>query len=291
MTNTSSYTPPVSHSSHRPIIALLTDFGLKDSFVGVLKGVMLGIAPDAQLIDITHAIAPQNVASGAWTLAIAYRYFPSGTVFACVVDPGVGSTRYAIALHAGDWYFVGPDNGLFSAIMHEQPVHGVVELANPAYQLPQVSTTFHGRDIFAPASAHIAMGLALSELGPHLDPATLQTLAGNDATRSASTVQGRVAHIDTYGNIITNIPSTLVPDLFNSPYVKMTFSMQQVSVTQRRHFFSEQPAGNEGADAPFLYVASSGYVAVAINGSNAAHTLGIESDAPITFVLSDHTPE
>ena len=289
--NSSSHS---SHNSQRPVIALLTDFGLKDSFVGVLKGVMLGIAPDAQLIDITHAIAPQHVASGAWTLAISYRYFPSGTVFACIVDPGVGSSRRPIALHAGDWYFVGPDNGLFSTILREQPVHEVVALANPAYQLPQVSTTFHGRDIFAPAAAHLAMGLALSELGPRLDPATLQTLPENDATRSASTVQGRVAHIDTYGNTITNIPSTLVPDLFSSPNVEMTFPVQQVSVTQRRHFFSEQPVGNEGAegaDAPFLYVASSGYVAVAINGGNAAHTLGIDDDAPITFVLSGHASE
>ena len=288
MTNTSSHT---SQRPQRPIIALLTDFGLKDSFVGVLKGVMLGIAPDAQLVDITHAIAPQNVASGAWTLAIAYRYFPVGTVFACVVDPGVGSTRHPIALHAGDCYFVGPDNGLFSAILREQPVHGAVTLANPAYQLPQVSTTFHGRDIFAPAAAHLAMGLSLSELGPHLDPASLQTLPGNDATRNASTVHGRVAHIDTYGNIITNIPSTLVPDLFSSPHATMTFPEQQVSVRQRRHFFSEQPIGNEGANAPFFYVASSGYVAVAINGGNAAHTLGIAYNTPITFVLSEHASE
>ena len=280
-----------SHTAPRPVIALLTDFGLDDGYVGVLKGVMQGIIPDAQLIDITHTIAPQQVASGAWILRTSYRYFPVGTVFVCIVDPGVGSTRHPIALRAGNWLFVGPDNGLFSYVLREQPVHEVVTLANPAYQLPQVSTTFHGRDIFAPAAAHLATGLSLSALGQHLDPATLSMLSGNDATRKASTIEGHVAHIDTYGNIITNIPGSLVSDLFGSPRIAMTFSLQQVSITQRRHFFSEQPAEHEQSDAPFLYVDSSGFIAVAINGGNAAHTLGVGYDAPITFVLSPDTSE
>ena len=280
-----------SHTVSRPVIALLTDFGLNDGYVGVLKGVMQGITPDAQLIDITHTIAPQHVASGAWILRTSYRYFPAGTIFTCIVDPGVGSTRYPLALRAGDWLFVGPDNGLFTYILREQPIHEVVTLANPTYQLPQVSTTFHGRDIFAPTAAYLATGLALTALGPYLDPSTLHMLPGNDATRDALTIKGYVVHIDTYGNIITNIPRSLVPDLFSSPHIAMTFSSQLVSITQRRHFFSEQPAERGQSDAPFLYVDSSGFIAVALNRGNAANTLGIGYDAPITFVLSSDASE
>ena len=128
----------------------MTDFGIGDGDVGIMKGVIAAITPDAHIIDITHNIGPQNVPSGAWILASAYQYFPKNTVFVCVVDPGVGSARRAIALHAGDWYFVGPDNGLFSYVMSEQTIHAAVLLTNSSYHLPTVSSTFHGRDIFAP---------------------------------------------------------------------------------------------------------------------------------------------
>src|SRR2546428_3499286 len=165
--------PNLSSNPH-PVLALMTDFGLGDGDVGVMKGVIVGIIPQVHIIDITHDVAPQNVPSGAWILASAYRYFPKGTVFICVVDPGVGSSRGAIAIHAGEWLFVGPDNGLFSYIFAEQPLYQAVALSNTVYHLPQVSSTFHGRDIFAPAGAHLARGIALQELGQQLEPATLQ---------------------------------------------------------------------------------------------------------------------
>src|SRR6266853_2277788 len=160
----------------RPVIALLTDFGTGDGDVGVMKGVIAGITPDAHIIDITHDVAPQNIASGAWILASAYRYFPNNTAFVCVVDPGVGSNRGAIAVHAGDWFFVGPDNGLFSYILSEQAGHAVHLLSNPAYHLSYVSSTFHGRDIFAPVGAYLARGVALRELGEQVEPTMLQRL-------------------------------------------------------------------------------------------------------------------
>lgn len=283
--NSSSHIPP------RPVIALLTDFGLDDGYGGILKGVMLGIAPNAQLIDITHTIAPQQVASGAWILATSYRYFPSGTVFACIVDPGVGSMRRPLALHAGDWFFIGPDNGLLSYVLQEQAVHAVVTLSNSTYQLPHRSATFHGRDIFAPAAAHLAAGVALHDLGPLIDPAMLHRLTIREAARSESTVTGRVTHIDTYGNIITNIPHALVPDLYSSPHVQLEFPLQHAIVTQRRHFFSEhlsEHGPSETPDTPFLYIDSSNYIGVAINGGNAAQRLNIGYDATVTFVLSGH---
>src|SRR5579863_5685528 len=158
-----------------PVVALMTDFGTGEGDIGVMKGVIAGITPNAHIIDITHDIAPQRIASGAWVLASGYRYFPANTVFVCVVDPGVGSTRGAIALHAGEWFFVGPDNGLFSYVLAEQPAHAAALLSNPAYHLQQVSATFHGRDIFAPAGAYLARGAAaiLLDLGIAIDPAAL----------------------------------------------------------------------------------------------------------------------
>jgi S-adenosylmethionine hydrolase len=160
----------------QPVIALLTDFGQGDGDVGVMKGVIASIAPGAQIIDITHEIAPQNIPSGAWILSTAYRFFPQGTIFVCVVDPGVGSSRNAIAVHTGDKFFVGPDNGLFSYVLAQQTFNNAVVLSNPAYHLPQVSSTFHGRDIFAPAGAHLANGVALSELGTAIDSSKLQRI-------------------------------------------------------------------------------------------------------------------
>src|SRR5438552_4024282 len=232
-----------SASPKRPIIAFMTDFGLGDGDVGVLKGVVLGIVPDAHTIDITHDVAPQHVASGAWILAASYRYFPPGTVYVCVVDPGVGSTRRPIAVHAGDWFFVGPDNGLFGYVLAEQPVHQAVVLSNLAYQLPQVSSTFHGRDIFAPAAAHLARGVPLTQLGPAIDPATLQRLNDGLPKREGSHILAHILHVDHFGNLITSIPLSMVPHLFSSPQVELRFPDQGVTITERRRFFSENIDG------------------------------------------------
>src|SRR6266566_7575609 len=213
----------LSTSVSRSVIALLTDFGLGDGNVGVMKGVIAGIALDAHIIDITHDIASHNIAIGAWVLASSYRYFPLGTVFVCVVDPGVGSTRNAIAVHAGTCFFVGPDNGLFSYIYAEQAVHGAVVLTNSAYHLPQVSSTFHGRDIFAPVGAHLARGVSLHELGTPADPATLQRIDVGPPQRQGSHIDAHILHIDTFGNLISSIPLSIVPDLFTSPHVQLVF--------------------------------------------------------------------
>ncbi len=275
-------------TSTRPVVAFMTDFGTGDGDVGVLKGVALGIAPDAQFIDISHTVPPQNIASGAWILATSYRYFPQGTVFVCVVDPGVGSTRRPIAVHAGNWFFVGPDNGLFSYIFVEQPIHQGVALSNAAYHLPQVSSTFHGRDIFAPVAAHIARGISLPQLGPQIDSAMLQRIDIGHATRQGTHIDAHVLHVDHFGNLVTNIPLRLVPDLFDSTKVEMTFPAQSVVITERRRFFSDSP-GEEVQDdtQPFIYGDSSGYVGVAVRNGNAAATLHIGDGEAITFVLEN----
>ena len=275
---------PISSSPiSRPVIAMMTDFGLGDGDVGVMKGVIASITPDVHLIDITHDVAPQNVASGAWILASAYRYFPQGTVFVCVVDPGVGSSRGAIAIHAGNWFFVGPDNGLFSYIFMQQPVHQAVVLDNPAYHLSQVSSTFHGRDIFAPVGAHLAGGVALDELGTQIDPVTLQRIDIGYPVRHGAGMDAHILHVDHFGNLITSIPLGMVPELFSGSQVHIVFPGTNTVVDRRRRFFAEGPDDGQ----PFIYGDSSGYVGIAVRNGHAARTLSAGFSTPITLVMGE----
>ena len=269
----------------RPIIALMTDFGIGDGDVGVMKGVIAGITPDVHIIDITHHVTPQNVSSGAWILAAGYRYFPKNTVFVCVVDPGVGSTRGAIALHAGDWYFIGPDNGLFSYIMSEQPIHAAVLLANSSYHLPTVSSTFHGRDIFAPVGAYLARGLTdiFYELGPSIDPAALRRLELGEAVRDGTTINAHIVHVDNFGNLITSIPLTLVPEFYTVSQAQIVFKDHGITVEKLRQYFAEGPDDGQA----FIYGDSSGYIGIAVRNGNAAKSLGVGFGAPLALITSE----
>lgn len=272
--------PPVS----RPVIALLTDFGSGDGDVGIMKGVIAGITPDAHIIDITHDVTPQNIASGAWILAVSYRYFPAHTVFVCVVDPGVGSVRRAIALHAGSWFFVGPDNGLFSYVLAEQPAHGAMLLSNPAYHLPHVSSTFHGRDIFAPVGAHLARDntAVFHHLGTAIDPAALQRLDIGQPTQRGAAIDAHIIHVDHFGNLITSIPLSMLPGWFSDPQLRIVFPQEGLVVDRRRRFFADGPADGQ----PFIYGDSSGYLGIAIRNGSAAQTLGVGYGTSITLVTS-----
>lgn len=269
-------------SSSVSVIALLTDFGLHDPYVGVMKGVMAGIAPGTTLVDLTHAVPVHDVAAGAWILKTSYRYFPAGTVFVCVVDPGVGSERAPLALRAGVWTFVGPDNGLFQAVLHEQIVHEVVTLTNPAYQLSNVSATFQGRDIFAPVAAHLARGLALQELGVPRLPATLHTLALPDPQLKKDRIEAQIVYIDHFGNLVTNIPLHLVPDFFTQPEIRLMIPAHQIMIRERRRFFSEGQNGQETTS--FLYGDSSGYLGIAICNQSAAQQLQVGYGDAVTLL-------
>ena len=189
------------------LITLTTDFGLADSYVAVMKGVILGIAPQTRIVDITHQIAPQNVRQAATVLQAAVPYFPRGTIHVAVVDPGVGSARRALAVRTSHAFFVGPDNGLFSAALANTHTGGVLvlHLDQPAYWLPTVSRTFHGRDIFSPVAAHLAAGVPFEALGsPIADPVIL---AHPLPSRQADgTVSGQIDHADRFGNLISDIP-------------------------------------------------------------------------------------
>jgi S-adenosylmethionine hydrolase len=184
----------------RPVITLLTDFGLTDPFVGMMKGVIASICPQAQVIDLTHEVPAQDVACGAFFLARSFRYFPVGTVHLAVVDPGVGTARAPLALTAHEHLFVGPDNGLLSLAA---PRFRAVRLTERAFALSHVSNTFHGRDLFAPVAAHLAGGVPLSSFGPAKK--TMVKLAWPKPRKTRRGFSADVVSVDRFGNLITNI--------------------------------------------------------------------------------------
>ena len=184
------------------IITLLTDFGAADTYVGTMKGVILGINPGAVIVDLTHEVQPQNIEQAAFLLKTTYRYFPSGTVHLVVVDPGVGTKRRPIAVRGGRWTFAAPDNGVLSPVIRAEAGFQAFEIADPRFMLPETSRTFHGRDIFAPAAAHLSLGVPISELGPPVpNPILLPPLA----QPAGDILTGHVIHIDRFGNCITDI--------------------------------------------------------------------------------------
>jgi S-adenosylmethionine hydrolase len=187
----------------RPIIALLSDFGSRDHYAGTMKGVVLGICPDATLVDITHDVPPHDVMAGALQLAASYRYFPTGTVFLAVVDPGVGSARRGLAAEAGDYKFVAPDNGVLTAVFQAEPPRKVVELTERRYARPTVSRTFEGRDRFAPAAAWLAKGTQLSALGRPVP--NYHQLDIPVPVVSGDLLSGIVLIVDRFGNLVSNI--------------------------------------------------------------------------------------
>jgi S-adenosyl-L-methionine hydrolase (adenosine-forming) len=187
----------------RPVIALLSDFGTHDHYAGTMKGVMLTICPDATLVDITHDVPPHDVLDGALQLAASARYFPAGTIFLAVVDPGVGSARRGIAAEAGDYRFVAPDNGVLTAVLREWAPKKIVELTERRYARPTVSRTFEGRDRFAPAAAWLAKGIQLTALGR--PAADYQRLDIPQPQVNDTTITGVVLRVDRFGNLVTNI--------------------------------------------------------------------------------------
>jgi hypothetical protein len=197
----------------RPVVALLTDFGVRDHYAGTMKGVVIGACPDVTLVDITHDVAPQDVLGGALELVAAYRHFPPGTVFLVVIDPGVGSGRRALAAQAGGYRFVAPDNGVLSPVLDEQRDHRIVALS----EVPGSSRTFEGRDRLGPAAGRLAAGATLASLGP---PAgEIQRLRLPEARVGPDGVEGEVIRVDHFGNLMTNIARALVEPLWPATVV------------------------------------------------------------------------
>jgi S-adenosylmethionine hydrolase len=244
----------------------LTDFGTRDYYVGAMKGVILSINPNARIIDITHDIEPQNVTSSAFVLTACYRDFPPGTIFVCVVDPGVGSDRRAIVIESNDQKFVAPDNGLFSFILG--PNVRVTAIENEGFFRKPVSSTFHGRDIFAPVAAHLSIGVDTFELGPEItDAVVVRNIQPHPI--GENTVEGMVIHIDYFGNIVTNITAAMVGDAFQ-------LEIGGRLIGDRREFYAGAKPGQ-----PFAITGSSGFIEISINGGSAADILGVKTGSPM----------
>lgn len=252
------------------IITLLTDFGLKDHFVGVVKGVILGICPDATIVDITHEVTPFEIAEGGFLLAQAWRYFPQGTVHVAVVDPGVGGSRRAIIVEAAGHFFVAPDNGLLSMVFAEEEGCRVWEIAEPEYMRAPVSRTFHGRDVFAPAAAHLARGVGVEKFGHRVEDATRFPFAGPVQTARRNWT-GAIVQIDRFGNLVTNFR---VAEFGG----RLPFELMAGLVTVNR---VEETFEAAGPGEPFVIAGSSGYYEIAVGQGSAARVLGCGVGAPV----------
>ena len=273
-----------------PIVTLMTDFGTADGYVGTMKGVILGIVPQAQLVDISHLIEPQNVRQAAYVLFTAYPFFPPHTVHLVVVDPGVGSARRPIALRTPAGLFVGPDNGVFSYIVAREKEVEVVELANPRYRLPSVSNTFHGRDIFSPAAAHLAAGVPLSDLGPRVDDPVLFPPPRLEV--APPVITGEVLHTDRFGNVITSIGLLLWQGQGDDLVLEPAFSPSGTSVRLTASQVTVEAAGREivgihrtysavERGAVLALVGSEGYLEIAVREGDGAARLGLRPGDPV----------
>ncbi len=254
----------------RPLITLTTDFGQADAYVGAMKGAILNICPEATLVDITHDIHPQAVGQAAYVFSTAVPYFPSGTVHLVVVDPGVGSQRRPIAVLGRQALYVAPDNGVLSLALSQDPAQLAIHLTEPRYRLAQVSATFHGRDIFAPAAAYLACGKPPHDMGEPIPPAELVSLPTVEPRPQAdNSWLGEILHIDRFGNLITSFRLTAL----RRP-VTILVGGQQIGKLSRT--FADVRPGELVA-----YVGSSGHLEIAVRQGNAARELGLGIGDPV----------
>ena len=250
------------------IITLLTDFGASDYFVGAMKGVILSINPDATIVDITHEIPPQDIETGAFNLLSCYRQFPAGTIHVAVVDPGVGSDRRAIVIECAGQLLIGPDNGLFSWICEREKDWTATQITNHKFFRKPISHTFHGRDIFAPVAAALSAGHEPHEFGPALTDLTkLPSL--EPTTLNENTVDGRIIHIDRFGNCVTNFTRETLA--LRGAATSWRIILNDREIDSFRDFFADsQP--NE----VFAILGSAGFIEICVRNSSAANLLNIQ---------------
>jgi S-adenosylmethionine hydrolase len=248
----------------QPVITLTTDFGQIDGYVAAMKGVILGICPQAVLVDISHEVRPQAVSQAAYLLSFVAPYFPPGTVHLVVVDPGVGSERRAMAIQSERARYVAPDNGVLSLALAQDPARAAVELRAPQFHLAKVSATFHGRDIFAPAAAHLACGASLQEMGPSLQPSDLASFPVSHPVMEAPGIwQAEVLHVDRFGNLVTNFVATTATG-------PLSILAGGERIEGLRRTFADVDPGQFVA-----YVGSGGYLEIAVREGSAAERLAL----------------
>jgi S-adenosyl-L-methionine hydrolase (adenosine-forming) len=258
-----------------PTIGLLTDFGLRDHYVGAVKGAILSICPDATLVDVVHELPPYDVLEGAFALASAYAAFPAGTVFVAVVDPGVGSERRGLALDAGGYRFVAPDNGLLGLVIAEHDERRLHALANERLFRPQPAATFHARDVFGPVAAYLARGLEIDDVGPPItDPVPLPLTPVTQVT--SGEWEAWVIHVDRFGNLTTNLSAAQLLRIAQSGGPGDVVVCIEGEVLPLARTYSDVPVGDACA-----LVGSAGLLEIAVNQGDAARLLGAGRGAPV----------
>lgn len=260
------------------LITILTDFGHRDAYVGVMKGVIAGIAPEARVIDLCHEIRPQAVGDAAFQLALAAPHFPPGTIHVAVVDPGVGSARRILCARTERALFLAPDNGLLSEVLAHSPALELYEVTERRFWGPQLSSTFHGRDIFAPVAAHLARGTSPDQLGPPCEePRQLEPLP---LARTAGRVCGAIRYVDGFGNLLSNIPAAGLPGIRAAQVGGRT-----IPGPLAPSYASAAPGGL------VLIAGSSGYVEVAVCAGDAAAVLNVTRGATLELLLDTRQVE
>lgn len=253
------------------IITFTSDFGLEDPFVGIVKGVILSLNPNVTIVDITHLIPPHDVLQAALTLRSAYRFFPPQTIHLAVVDPGVGSSRKPIVIDSPPYLFVGPDNGIFSFVVGEN--FSAYLLENPRFFLPKVSKTFHGRDIFAPVSAHLSLGVPPSAMGRKLDG--IEKLSLPTPVVQENRIVGQIIAFDRFGNAITNIPEELLEGKEN-----LKIRIGEHIIEGLSNFYGEKEP-----PAPLAIIGSSGFLEISVNLASAREILRLEKGDEVEIKL------
>jgi len=266
--------------AHSPLITLTTDFGVSDHFVGTIKGVILGIAPDARIVDISHSVQPFDVLDGALTISQAYTYFPSGTVHMVVIDPGVGTARRPILATTERHHFVAPDNGVLSLMYDREERLSVREVNAEHYYLQPVSNTFHARDIFSPVAAYLAKGVDPDRFGEEITDFVRFTAPKPKGANG--NLRGVVLKVDRFGNLITNIAQQDVPALFQEtpPAFKITVGKREI--TEIKNAYALGAPGEV-----FGILGSMGFLEIAANRASAAQVLGVGKGTEVNVVLGD----
>jgi S-adenosyl-L-methionine hydrolase (adenosine-forming) len=266
---------------YRPTITLTTDFGTNDHFVGTMKGVILEIVPEAQIVDISHAVQPFDVLDGALTISQAYSYFPTGTVHMVVVDPGVGTKRRPIVASSDGYHFVAPDNGVLSLVYAKEERIHVRHITSDHYFRQPISNTFHGRDIFAPVAAYLAKQVDSHKFGDEVEDYT-KFSAPKPKAVDKNRLRGVVLKVDRFGNLITNITPADAPMLFQAKPAAFKIVVGSREVTEIRQAYAEGEPGEV-----FAILGSMGFLEIAANRGAAAQLAGVSKGNEVSIVLGD----
>jgi S-adenosylmethionine hydrolase len=264
------------------IITLLTDFGTEDAYVGVMKGVILSINPSAAVIDVCHAVDPQDLIEAAYLIKSFYGYFPKGTIHIVVVDPGVGGNRAIIAVELAGHIFLAPDNGVLTLLMEEKDIDAIVRVENSHYFLNAISHTFHGRDIFAPVASHLSKGVYIDLLGPPLDPQDLIRLnIPKPYLSEKNELIGTIISIDRFGNCISNIDENRLKFFFqNDPEKTLEIKVDKTVIKSLSQSYADAAPGD-----PLAVIGSFGFLEIAINCGNAGRRLNVSKGDTVTVTL------